>query len=224
MSEVPGNGRSAMRVIGWIVARWRQFTLGSVSATLVTFMVAFLSNYDNVATSTCTLAAMQPELADTCGALGLGNQPTSAERLFWQSRRPGVCEDVRRYVDLAGQHQFRGAYFAEANALLAAKRVTPHDRFVPGTRLLSLYVMASDTAAANETDSHAKTLALAQDQSERACRAFAQTTLFKFTSASVNPQRWQCHTAGKGTACSLEGQSICHLLERQAVETESCGR
>jgi len=222
MSDTPGRKR--FKVIVWVLARWRQITVGGVSATLAAFGAAVVTNFEDTATTTCTIAAAQPALSDACGALGLGHQPTRKERLYWQARRPGSCEDVRRYVDLTGKGEYRGAYLAEATALLAAKRVTTTGRFVPGRRMLALYVMGADTAAENEAASHAKALAQAEEQAGRDCRAFAQTTLFQFQSAGVEAQRWRCEPSGGGVACSLEGQTVCHLQERQPFETETCGR
>jgi len=225
MSKVPASREPEDKngTKDWPARLWRRITLGGLLTTLIGFVIAIVTNYDNAATSTCTIAAMQPGLSDACGSLGLGGRPTRTERLFWQSRRPGSCEDVRRYVDYVGQHQYRGAYLTEASALLAARRVAAADRFVPGTRMLSLYVMQADTAATSEEASWAKTLALAQDQATRDCRAFAQSTLFQFASAGVDPQLWQCRKTGEEVACSLEGQSVCHLLERQTSEAETCG-
>lgn len=202
---------------------WQRITFGGLTSTLIGFLIALITNYDNAATSVCTVALIQPELSDGCGWVGLGNRPTRNERIFWQTRRPRLCEDVRRYVDFVGRGDFRGAYLAEANAILAAKRVSTSDRFAPSTRMLSLYVMASDTAAASESTSRARAMALAQDQATRDCRAFAQSTMFKFEGAEVDSQRWRCEPSGGGVACSLEGQSVCHLLERQPAETETCG-
>ncbi len=215
---------SLVRLLTTLVEQWRRLTVGGLMIAAFSFAFSVGTDWKNMGTTTCKMEVMQPWLSDTCGRLGFGERPRREERLSWQSRRPGSCEDVRRYIDSISQGQYRGTFRYEAIALLAAKRSTISERFVPGTRLLRLYVIAVETAAANEALSRAKTMALAQDQSARECRAFAQTTMFKFVSAEVDPQRWQCDASGGGVACSMEGQSVCHLLERQTSEAETCGR
>jgi TIR domain len=211
--------RPAPQAKGPAARLWRRLSLGGMLTTAVGVAAGLAFNFHGVATGVCTLAAMQPALSDGCGAAGIGGRPTRAERLFWTARRPGSCEDVRAYVGRFPD----GAYLTDATALLAARRVTVADKFIATDRLLDLFVGTAGTEAGREPASRGKAMALAQDQAARACRAFAQSTLFKFDAAGVQPQRWTCDRVGGNVSCSMEGQSVCHLQERHAVERESCG-
>ncbi len=215
------DGKPAPRPVGPTLRRWRRMGWGGGTAVLASLVAALAANVGGIATAGCTLAAMQPGLSDTCGALRIGGRPTHAERLFWLARRPGNCEDLRRYIE---RYHAGGAYVAEADALLAARRATMETHFAPATHLLPLYVMQADTAAAAEAASRAKALARAKELAADDCRAFAQTTLFKFETADVEAQHWRCETIGGKVACSLEGQSLCRLEERRDVERETCGK
>ena len=81
----------------------------------------------------CGVPLLQPQISDMCGALGLGNRPTKAERIAWESREPGSCAALRTHVERFPD----GAYRAEASDMLAARRVTQTEIWTPGTRRLA---------------------------------------------------------------------------------------
>ena len=62
----------------------------------------------------------QPQISDMCGALGLGNRATKAERVAWEGRKPGSCEALRTHIE----HFPDGAYHDKAADMLAARRTT----------------------------------------------------------------------------------------------------
>lgn len=196
--------------------RWR-LTLGSASTAAVAILASLAFNTFGVASQVCTAASMQPLLSDGCGAIGIGGRPTREERLFWAARRPGSCADLRNYID---RHHARGAYLIEANALLAARRVTMVETFTPGTRQLPIYVARGAAPFASDAAARAEALARGLRDAERLCRGFAATTTFKFVSAKAEPQAWDCASG----VCSFEGQAVCALQERHMSERETCGR
>jgi hypothetical protein len=214
------DGVPAPRAKGPAARALRRVSFGGAVAVVAGITVAMGTNFGNVATHGCTLAAMQPGLSDTCGAIGIGERPTREERLFWDARKPGSCEDIRRYIN---RYHDRGAYLLEANALLSARHVDVRDRFVSTTTQLALYVMQAETGAETEAASRTKALVVAHEKSLQSCRAFTATTRYRLEGADVDAQSWRCERIGGEVGCSLEGQSICHVAQRESVEGETCG-
>jgi hypothetical protein len=197
-------------------------TASGFGVTLAAAIATFWINAGGIASNVCTASSMQPALSDGCGMLGVGGRPSRQERLLWQARRPGSCGDLRDYID---RYHSGGTYLNEANALLAARRVTTHDNFVPGTRTLALYVSSQDGEGA-PSEAVARTQALARGQiaAERLCKGFAATTMYRLRSATPNPETWTCDKIAGRVSCGFDGQAICSLEVRNTVERETCGQ
>jgi hypothetical protein len=214
------DGVPCPKAIGPTARLMRRLTFGSASSLTVAVVASIAFNAFGISTKVCTAVAMQPALSDGCGALGLGGRPSRTERLSWEARRPGSCPDLRAYID---RYHDGGAYLTEANALLAARRVTQERNDTPGTRYLALYVGKDGPAASDEATARAAALARAQADAERLCQGFAATTLFKLTTAKAAAQNWSCAKSDSGVVCGFDGQAVCALQESTTVEHETCG-
>ncbi len=180
---------------------------------------AFGFNAFNIQERTCGVSLLQPQISDTCGALGVGHRPVKAERIAWEGRPRGSCAALRLHLE-----RFPGGAYRDIAAdMLAARRVRQTEIWTPAKRRLALFVSHDDVSP---TESDAQTAALARGlvSSERLCRAFAATTSFRFTTATPIPQSWHCSPVKGGLTCSFEGEAVCDLDERRIQEDETCGR
>jgi hypothetical protein len=132
----------------------------------------------------------------------------------------GSCDALRRHVE-----QFPdGAYRTQAAELLAARRVTQTEVWMPGTRRLALFVGQEGAPGRTEAAAHSAALARAQPSAERLCKGFAATTAFRLKEATPIAQQWHCETTVGGAVCGFDGEVVCDLEERRIEETESCGK
>lgn len=166
----------------------------------------------------CAVSAFQPGMSDMCGALGLGHRPTENERVAWQERAPGSCEELRAHL----KRFPTGAYRQRAADLLSSPpRVTQQEVWRPAERRLSMFVGQEgsfDGAAA------AKTAALARSRAgaERLCKGFAAATKSRLVSVKPDAQDWDCEPFGSGTTCGFTGEAVCAVEEREIQETTTC--
>ena len=104
--------------------RWRESGLAALALAFNVF-----SAQDQV----CGVPLIAASDLGLCGALGLGNRPTKAERVAWEGREPGSCAALRTHIERFPQ----GAYRDKAADMLAARRVTQKEIWTPSTRRLS---------------------------------------------------------------------------------------
>jgi hypothetical protein len=196
----------------------RRLAFGSVGTVMLAFAGAIASNTFGLQDRMCAMPVGQPTLSDACGALGLGNRPTSDERIAWEQRPVGSCDALRRHVE----HFPQGAYRAIAADRLAARRVTEIETWIATEKPLNLYVGRDARAQSNESLARADALARGQAPAERQCRDFAASGLHRFNTARVEAAQWVCSKVSGGMVCGFEGRSVCILDERHVVEQESC--
>jgi hypothetical protein len=200
--------------------QWQRRLVGSGLAATIGFgSITIGFNLFSVNDQLCSVSAFQPQLSDLCGAVGIGNRPTQQERLAWESREPGSCEALRAHVERFPQGALRGA----AADLLAARRITQTQTWLPATRELTLFVTDGGEVHPAETAARAAASRRAQHRAEQLCKGFAATGSYRLVSAAAAPQIWHCKTYGGGVGCGYEGDAICAVEERRIVETESCG-
>lgn len=167
----------------------------------------------------CTVAVWQPRVSDICGAFGLGNRPTAAERLAWEARPPGDCAALRAHVARFPE----GAFRQQAADLLTARRLKPVEEWTPGQRRLALFVAEGAGTQGSEPAAREAAWERARASAERLCKGFAATTSFRFVSSEPVAQAWSCRPVAVGVACGLEGEAVCAVEERHVREEESCG-
>jgi hypothetical protein len=157
---------------------------------------------------------LQPALADTCGALHIGGQPTRVQRLAWAVLPKGDCQALRNFVRDYPDSPLRSR---AADLITAGEKGGP---WVAATRQAPIYVSAFDgTPAASDAAARADALARAGGDAETACRPFAAGTIFRYVSASAQPAKWSCSKAGAGVVCGFEGTATCNLQ----AQVERCG-
>src|SRR5712691_11717792 len=116
------------------------------------------------------------------------------------------------------EHFPNGAYRDAAVSMLAARRVTKTEDWMPSTRRLVQFEPPGDVASVNETTARSAALVRAQARAEHLCKGFAVTTSFRLKSASLLPQSWSCNSDGNGVTCGFEGEAVCSLEERRIEE------
>lgn len=183
----------------------RRITLGSVASALTAGLFVFAMNFMSVQDHACTVSLGQPALGDVCGALGLGNQPTHAERVAFEALPPGDCTALSAYRDAHEDSPLR----AIADSRLNARVTTQEEQWVVGERRLSLY-------AGGASDAEAR--ARASTRADQLCRGFTATTQFRFDRSDIDG----AYTCEDGV-CGISGEAVCRLQERQLITRETCG-
>ena len=192
----------------------RRLTYGAVTSTGMALLSAFTINAFGVTSKMCTIPPPQPTIADACGALHIGDQPTRSERLEWAALPKGDCQALRNFVSDHPESPLRSR---AADLITAGEKGGP---WVATTRQAPIYVSAFDGApAASEAAARTDALNRAGGDAETACRPFAAGTIFRYVSASAQATKWSCSKSGDGVVCGFEGTAICNL-EAQA---ERCG-
>lgn len=194
----------------------QRLTYGTLASALIACVGAFGSNTFSVQDKVCRVSI----LSDACGACGFGGQPTRSERLAWQARRPGNCEDLKNHLGRFPD----GAYRSRAQSLLAAAQKQTTEIWAPAVRPPRLAVSVGERGFANNDLAKADALARAQHQAEVLCSGFDATTLYRFKSAKPEAEQWDCSTVGSGISCGFDGQAICQLEVKDTKEEESCGK
>jgi len=213
------DGRPAPDAKGPMARLRRRLTAGSLATIMLAVGSSFAFNAFGSATYVCTAAAIQPLLSDGCGAVGIGGRPTQRERMIWERRRPGSCDDLRSYV---GRFP-GGAYAIEAANLITARATGRRQVLDPSPQTLPFAVSRGNSAAPTIEAAHAAALSGAQDQAEDICRGYAGTGLFRFKAARIAPAQWNCDSYEGGFVCGLEGHVTCDMDAVRSVETETCG-
>jgi len=213
------DGAPAPKAHGPVARLRRRLTIGGLVTALLALGSSFALNAFGSASYVCTAAGMQPSLSDGCGAVGIGGRPTYRERMVWEHRRPGRCEDLRGYID-----RFPGgAYAVEAANLITARRIGRQQIFESLPQTLPFAVSRDNAPAATLDAARAATLLRAQTQAEDICRGYTGTRLFRFKAAHIEPAQWNCDPHGGGYVCGMEGHVTCDMDAIRTVETETCG-
>jgi len=197
----------------------RRLTWSSLASAAVFISLAFGLNLFRSQDRLCAMPLLQPGISDVCGSLGFGNRPTRLERIAWAARQPNSCAALKTHIE----HFPDGVYHDRAASLLAVRHVTQTETWTPATRRLVLVAPQGDVPSTIEAAAHTAALAQAQVPAERLCKGFAAATLFRFRSATADPQVWHCNPMAKGIVCGFEGEAVCELDERQIQENEICG-
>lgn len=196
--------------------QWRRrLTRGGAASGLALLLGLLAADGLSLRRSLCTLPWGQPALADHCGRLGWGGQPTQAERLAWQAREPGSCQALRAHV----QRFPEGVFRAQAADLLAARRELPG--LAPSVREAAGYVRQPLQGQASE--------ALARQDAGRRAEADArslacapQTQGERLERLEIHPIEFRCQAAAQGgQGCALDYRVRCELQSPQVQER--CG-
>ena len=183
----------------------RRLTVGSIASAATGGLFGFAMNFMSVQDHACSVQLGQPALRDVCGALGLGNQPTHAERVAFEALPPGDCPALEAYRDRYETSPLREI----ADSRLNAKVTAQEERWVAGERRLALFA-----GGASEGEARAR----ANTRAEQLCRGFTATTQFRLD-RSEHAGDYSCEDG----ACGITGEAICHLQERQVIEHDTCG-
>jgi hypothetical protein len=198
----------------------RRLTAGGLAAAGTALLAAFAGNILKLQDRLCSAPIGQPTLSDACGALELGSRPKREERLAWEARTVGSCEDLRRHLS----QYAKGAYREEAQARLAARTVKVEESWIDQTKPQPLRLVVNTNAAASTTEGEARKSALgrAAKLGERMCLDFDAAGLTKLKSVEVKVDEWSCERVGTKVVCGLDGNALCwqHVLVRN--ETEVC--
>jgi hypothetical protein len=197
----------------------RRLTWSGVASAIGFGGLALAFNLFSAQDPACGAPFFQPQISDVCGALGLGNRPTKAERVAWEGRNPGSCEALRTHIERFPE----GAYQDKAADILAARRITKTEIWIPNTRQLSLFTPQDDKSSKTKAAAQEEALARAQPAADRLCKSFVATTSFRLRSATPIAQSWTCSPNSMGVVCGFEGEAVCELEERRIQETETCG-
>jgi hypothetical protein len=214
------EGRAVPPARGPMARLVRRLTIGSVASALTAGLFAFAMNIMSVQDHACTVQLGQPALGDACGALGLGNQPTHAERVAFEALPPGDCAALSDYRTRFEDSPLR----ALADSRLADRSVRSEEQWVPFARQNPVMFSPADGApSSTEAAAQAAALERARPQAERLCRNFAASTLFRFNGATPVAQSWSCERRGGGFVCGFDGVAQCDIDEKQIIEHVSCG-
>lgn len=197
----------------------QRLTYSTLAGALITCVGAFGSNSFSLQDKVCSARVLQPGMSDVCGAFGLGSRPTKSERLAWQARRPGNCEDVRSHL----LHFPAGAYRSEAQSLLAGRQVEEIAIWTPRVQRLPLFGDMGERGFIKKELAEADALARAQRKADDLCRDFGAGTLYRFKSAKPEAEQWECSRVVSGVSCSFTGKAVCQLDVKYTKEEETCG-
>lgn len=196
----------------------RRLVFGAMGAGLVTLLGAVANNSLGLLDKLCAAPIGQPAVSDMCGALGLGNRPTSSERIAWDARPAASCDALRTHIASFPD----GVYRAPAADMIAARRVSESESWTPEEKPLNLQTGWDAPAVLDEARAKVAALQRSQGQAERMCRDFAASGLARFKAARVEPLEWSCRQVAGGRVCGFGGRVVCVLEGRKITEHETC--
>jgi hypothetical protein len=198
------------------VRLYRRLRAGALGGLVTAALWALAANVGGVQGVICTIPVGQPVLSDTCGGLGLGGRPSRDERIAWQSRRPGNCDDLRAFIT-----RFPNG----ANRRLAADDLTAatssrSPAWSPAPRPARGYVRQSASGFPSTDAAQADARSRAEDDAKSLCAPL--DAYERLDSVSVTPTAYDCRPGALGgTVCALDYAATCNM-ERQAL-AETCG-
>lgn len=193
----------------------RRLTYGAASTTGMAFVSAFAINAFGVSAKLCTMPP-QPGLADACGALHLGDQPSRSERLAWSALPKGDCPALRKFVRDYPDSPLRSR---------AADLITAGERggaWAPALREMAIYFEASEgEPKPSKTAEQADALERAKGDADQACRPLGAGTVFRYAprTATAKAEKWSCDRTIAGYVCSFSGWAECPVQ----TQIERCG-
>lgn len=198
----------------------RRLAAGGLAAAGSALLAAFAGNTLKLQDRLCAAPLVQPALSDGCGALGLGSRPTRGERIAWANRAEGSCDDLRRHLSSFPS----GVHREEAQALLAARKVTVEEAWKASNNPQPLRLLVDILASETPTEDEARRAALERGmkKGERMCRDFDAAGLTRFRSVDIDPQEWRCDRSGGGVVCGFDGRALCWQQVVERVEREVC--
>ncbi|MDG2003187.1 MAG: toll/interleukin-1 receptor domain-containing protein [Novosphingobium sp.] len=198
-AETPKGPAARLRRIA---ARSAAGSIGAVALAAMAF------NAFGLASRACTIDALQPGLSDSCGAIGLGERPSRAERVAWDRLEAGSCEALQSYIN-----RFPDSPKSEQAArLLLAKNVKTVEEWEEVKRPLALFVPAGGGGKSGAIER-------ARGDAEKLCRTFGSGSLYRYKGAEPVAQTWNC----AGNSCSFDGIAECNLELRSERAVETCG-
>ena len=194
----------------------RRVRTGAVSAIATGFFGALATNVGGVQSALCTIPAGQPMVSDACGALRLGGRPDRDERLAWDARRKGSCDDLRAHITRFPN----GAYRRLAADLLAAAMTGRSPTWSPAPRSARGYVRQSlqgfGSAGAAQADARSR----AQADAATLCAPLDANE--RLAGVDVTPLAYDCRPGlGGGSVCALDYNATCRIESRPLLER--CG-
>jgi len=214
------EGRPAPAAKGPMRRLRQRLTYSAVMTGMVACLGAFGLDTFHAQEKVCAVPVLQPAVSDLCGTVGFGGRPGKAERLAWQARRPGNCDDLRNHLGRFPE----GAYRVQAHSLLVDRRINESEVWTPRVQPLRLIQSQGEKPLPSIALAKADALARAQRPSDDLCHGFTATTIYRFKSAEPEAQEWHCASVGKGVSCGFDGQAICQLDGKSTKQEETCGK
>lgn len=215
------NGEAAPAPRAPRLRAFRRVLAGSAATLIVTITSGLAANAFGVHDHLCGLSLLQPALSDACGTLGMGGQPTRAERLLWARRAPASCDALRDYLH---DHP-AGAYADEAKSLLAAARPDTAAEWTPLERPAETYTRLPSTPFRSRAEAE-------HDVRRRAVQEASEQSLFCAPSTELERLREVRQVRGDpdcqedprgGWSCSMTATFMC-VLEARRVGVSCEGR
>lgn len=211
-------GQPAPAPRGHLARLRRRLAWGSLFSTVgLALLVLLLPAFP---AQICQWPLFQPRLSDTCGDLGIGNRPSRAERLAWQSLPPGDCQALRLHL----QHFPQGAFSQQAQALIAAAHTLETQRWEPVEKELPLFIDGARPAVPTEAEARRLVQAQAQEMTEHLCASFGATARTYRNRVGSHPrmESTTCESSSRGFVCSTSGMAVCWLKESVVSRREEC--
>lgn len=201
-----------------IYGRFRRLVASLTTLAVIGFVYALVADFLQLQESVCSFRLIQPGASDLCGSWGIGNMPTRAERLAWETLPPGSCKALRAHT-----REFpNGAFQAEVAELLALKQVNPAESWNRAIRRLSMFIGQETVEVEQLSLARNNALKRGNLQAQRLCSGFAATSTFRLISSKADPQSWFCAEHSSGHKCGFEGQAVCNVEVRTITTIELC--
>jgi hypothetical protein len=195
---------------------FRRARAGSLAAAATAMLWTFAANFHTVQNRVCTIPLAQPSISDVCGSMGLGERPSKAERLDWEARRKGSCDDLRSHVARFPN----GVYSAKAAELIAAAITERASTYSSDPRTVRGYVRQSERPFGSTSAAQADAKTRAQTDALSLCAPLDASE--RLDGVAVKPVAFDCRTGlAGGQVCALDYTAICRTEQR--VMTERCG-
>lgn len=194
----------------------RRIAAGTGLSAFVAILWTIAGNLFGVQETLCQIPVAQPAISDTCGAIGMGDRPTRAERLAWAARTPHSCSSLRDFV----ARYPSGAYARTASNMLVAAKNSVASGFTPSPRSVRGYVRQSERpfSSTDAAQADARTRAAA-DARDITCATQADERL---TGVDVTANRFDCRASPAGGQVCADDYTVTCRIERRAL-TETCG-